>query len=450
MSLSAELERPFQLRPLSSRESVQLATAAQRVVELFGVAAIEAEPHDDHIAAAETALVAGPAALSEAAFTTLQAVPFVIWQTDSQWRAREDLITVFLERAAAEWRGCERRMFRQYLLTFEARDTATHALGRWLGGRKELLPDVLRGFAERYQLFELAPAPRLMAAAALAGEFGRDLEAIGIGLAALRSSALFAAIMEGVGNLLRGPGDDLPLEGVGSLMNGRPRAALEEASCSATAKQMALRELVIGLVTRQRRLDPRDKATERTLDFIISLAGDPRVPDRAASARWREVVPDDVRRIVEQWLSRKTIEAFFRVIDAIGEKKWEERRQFWLRYVPWITASQLIVGKSAERFATMEQIGFATFAKASRNQCGLLMELHSGGRSLIVLEMNANGAAMFWTSDATVRPSFHQGLYYREDILAMRGQRGVTWSPHTGSWAARFGRAVQSQIGVYP
>ena len=121
--------------------------------------------------------------------------------------------------------------------------------------------------------------------------------------------------------------------------------------------------------------------------MLLAVNGDPRFSE----GRWKDVVDRSSTTIVEGWLTRKTIEAFFRVISALNVERgdmWKERREFWLDYLPFIRRSWLIVGARAVPLADREGLRYGTFSRGvSGEHCGLVLEIDD----LSILEMNVTG-----------------------------------------------------------
>jgi hypothetical protein len=451
MTLSNELARPLPRMPFPQiGKRCLLQIEADKAVQRFGGMPAELRPGQDHLARAEEALRKGVPGLEELSPRDLRAAPYLIWARDSIWRQRKDLVRAFLELADREWHGAVRRLWRQYVVTFETGDWATEELGRWLFDHREQLPRTLRSFSERHRLLEPLATPQRLASEALTERsLVHELEDVGIGLKLFRSTGLLVSILGAVGELLLAPSRNaVPLDRLTDLLGGQSKNAIAESNCSDTAKREALRSLVTGIVKRQRHADPRDEAPERVLDFLLSLNGDPRF----APHRWRDRVPDDVVRVIEQWLSRKTIDAFFRVIDTLKTDRqdmWESRRRFWLAYLPWVSRAWLVVGSSALTQAKKEGLRFGRFRQDSSTQpdhCGLMLEI----RGLTVLEMNKNGRAVFWTAKAKEMPSMYDETYSRNQFLVHLHRAGVKGLSHLSGWEKKFRDFIVQETGVAP
>jgi hypothetical protein len=300
-----------------------------------------------------------------------------------------------------------------------------------------------------------------MARTALYGdELENDLHDIGITPQRLRSSALIVTIMASVGRLLqenKAPGD--PVKLVRALLDNEPKNVIQMAPTTPQLRRRATASLVEGLVAWQRKTDPGDTKPEPTLDFLLEVNEDPRfVP-----GRWRDVVADTVTHVVEGWLSRKTIDAFFRVVGSLHVERrdmWRERHKFWLGYVPFINGAWLIVGSDAIALAGREGIRFGAFgAGADKDHCGLVLLIED----LVVMEMNKVGRAIVWKNGAVPKgifPELYDEMPYDRRAIGTYVSNRQEWARHCiglrhlppDGWQRKFADCIQQNTrrGVRP
>src|SRR5438477_6528932 len=137
---------------------------------------------------------------------------------------------------------------------------------------------------------------------------------------------------------------------------------------------------------------------------------------------------------------------------------WEERRRFWLTYLPFIKKAWLIVGSAAIPLARREKVRFGTFSSGvAKDHCGLLMEVDD----LMVLEMNKMGRAILWKAGAVPSGAFpamydENTLYDRRDIQKYVSDRqqwkGNTiglWHTPPDRWQRKFADHIQQNTSRF-
>jgi EH_Signature domain len=450
VSLSAELAVPIAAMAVPRPPRFRIQLELERLEKLFGGVSKTFEPGPDLIARAEAALRGGTAAVAQLGPAELKAVPYLLWSVE-QARTNPLLIRTYLARAEEVWRGAVRQLWRHHVLHIAQDDSISRELGHWLEPRKQRLPERIREFSARYNLFDPEQALARLAGAALAfAPVLEEFEAIGIGPDAVRSSTLFVSLLGLIGRQLSAEtGRKLPLAAIQRLTGELPGEIIAKTSCPASVRQAATRSLVEGLVRRQRRDDPDDRAPGPVLEFVTSLNGDPRF----ASSHWDGVIAPDVKGIVEQWLTRQTIEAFFRVIDALKNRidrpdMWESRRKFWMSYLDHVSKAWLIVGHDAQvvaRKQTSQRFGiFESGRGALPGHCGLMLQI----RNLTVLEMNMNGRAIFWNCSIARMPLMFVGRYVRDEFTNSVDGKKIIGLRHLGDWQRTFSDFILQETGV--
>jgi EH_Signature domain len=314
----------------------------------------------------KTALQRGSEGVTALPRRLLACVPFAALYDDSTWRADQGIIDAYLRRLGGEThRSLFRNLWTHYLLTFEHDDAATNAVARFLNRHFDKLPDPLAGFTRKYEFLNPLTGPLQMAKAALAGnELLEDLKSIGVTPERLRTSALIVAILGCVGRVLKTEsvrGD--PVSRVRALLAKHMTDVIQQAQGHIDLRKRAVKSFVEGFIAWQQKPERANANPEPALSLLLEINRDPRF----LPGRWRGIVDETAISTVEAWLSRKTIEAFFRVVNDLHVDRrdmWDERKKFWLTYLPFVKKAWLIVGSGAIPLAQREGVQFGTFGAA--------------------------------------------------------------------------------------
>ena len=402
------------------------------------------------------ALLRAPGGLGLLGFRELKVIPYLIWGANAEWRDDRVFIRRYLSLVDAKWPTGAKRLWRHYALNFDPLTPATIEMADWFRGKHARLPELLRGFSDTYNLFDPAIATKTLGSAVISGEqLLQDINAIGLNAAVLRSSSLCVSVLAAAGLQLSNlPGTFEIIERLRGVLDGNPKNAVAEAICSPAIKLKAVRALTDGLVEWQEKSDAKNAKSDAVLDFLLALNGDPRfTPDR-----WHGKVSDRSIATVERWLSARTIEAFFSIIDRLktdNDEAWKARRAFWLSYLPYVKDAWLVAGADAIPIAET-QLGplkkssppsFAIFEKrdgTSRSHCGLLLQI----KNLCVFEMNNNGTAIFWDADCGQMPSLLKSSYNRRTCRNSVNDFSVFAIAHQGNWQRKFRSQILTMTGI--
>jgi hypothetical protein len=437
-----------------------LAQEVERLIDLFGGAAVDPPLRKDVFALVKAAFEKGPDGVAALPFGRLAYAPYVLLYGERIGRADATVVAAYLKKLeGVRLHAAVRRVWTHYLLSLEPDDAASHRIAAWLKAHVTALPDRLRVFTERYNALDPADSPRRMGVAALEDDvFIADLVTLGISLERARTSALMVSILDAIGKLLREGAQPLdPIRRVLALLEDLPGDVFERAQADEGLRRRAAASFIEGLVAWQRRIDPGDAKPEPIVDLLLAVNGDPRFSE----GRWKGV-DGKITEVVEGWLTRKTIEAFFRVISALNVKRgdmWRERREFWLGFLPFIQRSWLIVGAKAVSLAEREGIRYGTFSRgASDEHCGLILEIDN----LSVLEMNVTGRAILWEKRA-VQSGIFPEVYddrtpFDRSRLTTYVDRDESWKggclglAHHSGWQEKFRTQIQQNTtrGVVP
>jgi hypothetical protein len=439
----------------------QLAAQSEQLSQLYGGVAINQRPPSDDYEEVKAALQRGSEGVTALPRRLLACVPFAALYDDNRtWRADQSIIDAYLRRLSGDaHRGLFRSLWTHYLLTFEHDDAATNAVARFLTGHFDKLPDPLAGFTKKYEFLNPLTGPLRMAEAALGGDdLLKDFSSIGITPERLRTSALIVAILGCIGRVLKTDsvrGD--PISRVRILLANQVADVIHQAPARLELRKRAVKSFVEGFVVWHQKPERANTNPEPALSLLLEINRDPRfVP-----GRWRGIVDATATNTIEAWLSRKTIEAFFRVVNDLHVDRrdmWDERKKFWLTYLPFVKKAWLIVGSGAIPLAQREGVQFGAFGGgAARDHCGLLILIDD----LMVLEMNKVGRAVLWKDGAVpggVFPEvYDEKTRYDRRNIAMYVSEREEWQgssialrhqPPDG-WQRKFADQIQQNTSRY-
>jgi hypothetical protein len=438
-----------------------IAAEAALIEQRWGVAQFDARPRPAVYDVIKAALQASGAGVEALPGRLIPLVPYAMLYGSHVGRDDKSALHAFIKRLGAAGRSASRRIWPHYLLSLERHDAATSEIGAWLKRNRSFLPPRLSEFSDKYDVFQPERATSLMAQAVLSGkQLCEDIQAAGIGIEKFHASALLAEVMCSIGNIL---GSNVQVteavQVARRLLPAGRSLALDQTQTRDPAKHRAIGSFVAGLVDWQRRVDHNDTNVAPALELVLDLNGDPRFD----MVRWQDAVPASTRSTVEIWLTKHTIDAFFRVANQIRIERadmWAERRKFWLSYLPYVRRAWLIVGDSGVAFANREQIRFGRFSGgASEGHCGLLLDFGD----LRVLEMNMNGRAILWQPANVLHGTFPEvydetpfdrgrfGDFVARTEVWQNGCIGLGHRPPNG-WQSKFADHIQQRtnLGIRP
>jgi hypothetical protein len=438
-----------------------IAAEAALFEQRWGVAQFDTSPLPAVYDVIKAALEASDAGVEALPGRLIPLVPYAMLYESHVGRDDKNALHAFIKRLETAGRSAARRIWPHYLLSLERHDVATSEIGAWLKRNRSCLPPRLSEFSDEYDVFQPERATSLMAQAVLSGkQLSEDIQAVGIGIEKFHASALLAEIMFSIGDIL---GSNVQVteavQAARRLLPGGRSLALDQTLTRKPARDRAIGSFVAGLVDWQRRVDPSDTDVAPALELVLDINGDPRFDVK----RWRDAVPASTRSTVEIWLTKQTIDAFFRVANQIRIGRpdmWAERRKFWLSYLPYVRRAWLIVGDSGVAFAKREKIRFGRFSGgASEGHCGLLLDFGD----LRVLEMNMNGRAILWRPASVMRGTFPEiydetpfdrgsfGAFVADSEVWENGCIGLGHRPPDG-WQGKFRDHIQQRtnLGIRP
>lgn len=422
-----------------------LARVARRLGERYG--AVEGKPlvASSVLASAAAKLAGSDGDLEVLTPRERKAAIELLWNEMEGWRAGERDVRRWLAWAEREWAGRVgvTRVAMSYLRNFDPDHGATGEVGRWLVPRAG---DAYGPFGQAFARRRLsAPDASLgIARELLEGDasFVDEVERDARSRSVLCGSGFAAAIAEQYGRRC-GEGSARDIGGMlRKLLDLLGERGLDASRGSANLRLRARVSLVTGAVAWGRR---GSGSVDAALELVLSLLDDP----RASPAAWRDV-PDEVRHEVEGWLTARTLENLFRVIEQLKTDRQdmaEERAEFWRGYLPFIRRAFLLCAPRAKPFADKLKERYGHLESQQKDHCGVLLEIAGpSGDRLIIFEVNKNGRALFWKRGAKAAPPFHDfARPYDRDGMMDRSDHDAT---HHAGWQAKFADFIEAETGV--
>ena len=140
-----------------------------------------------------------------------------------------------------------------------------------------------------------------------------------------------------------------------------------------------------------------DAATQDALiNFFLVYLGDPRVPGNRA--KWNGV-SSEARAIVQQWLSKKTLDLFFTIVKRTAvDSMWSYRQKFWSAYLPHVANTWVFLGPDAAYIARSvrdDNLSYGILDGATSNQSVFLILIGN----FVFGEWSHNGKLRVWRVD---------------------------------------------------
>ena len=434
MPFSDEVRGPLPAFRLTVHSRLQITSLADQLEAKWGAPGIgmglRGEEHAVEVAAARLTTAGGRLAALD--HKHRKAALMLLWQPREDWGAR--FVERWLAWAGAEWSrpAALKRIWRCYLLRFDEQAEATRLMAAWLVARSEGLPEAIRAFSAKWQLFETLSAAAKAAGSVLADRgFIADVEQIA-GRGAIQGSALMASILESAGKTLRIREPTVsPAERVAELL-GDTDGAMGRIDAPPPLMRRARGALAYGLVSWAAASNCAD-AERETYELLVSMMDDPRLH----RASWDGVDDQTIGR-VEAWLSRKTLDTFFQIIDHLNTDQphhWPARKAFWERYLPEVRRAWLLCGRTARPLAQKLGVQCGVLEGGSSDHCSLMLQI--GG--IVVVETNHNASALFFGVGNQNSPKFYStGFYARPSLIASCDEKLT----HQGSWQWKFQRWI--------
>ena len=186
------------------------------------------------------------------------------------------------------------------------------------------------------------------------------------------------------------------------------------------------------------RFNQPDTSTQsRLITFLLKHYGDPRIG----------------------WINGRTLEVFFRILQATADSIWQYRQKFWTAYFKagHIDEAWVALGPDAatvlKRLDDTKQLKYARLLGSESSQSVLLIRIGQ----IIFCEWSHNGRLRAQRLDSPSAPKMYW-TYYDSDTLRFESldfNNGITQDPglvhfssQNGGWQDRARLFIQKQIGI--
>jgi hypothetical protein len=200
--------------------------------------------------------------------------------------------------------------------------------------------------------------------------------------------------------------------------------------------------------------------------FLIKEFGDPRTNSNqwlsranALSKKYQITDATDVFRLLNRWLTERSVELFFEIIADTTERKdhWKARRAFWNAYLTTgaISDAWCILGTQAERHVkrisgiTPNDFGKVDGSNIDPGHSALLMKIGD----LVIADWSHVGAVRFWKDPNT--PALYAKKYYGKNLDRSSGYNyakinhvPVKSMSHIGKWYRKFSDFIKQETGI--
>lgn len=423
---------------------VNLKKKAEEIQQRFGGVPTEIPPPRNLLEETESLLANGHGDLTLLDRRHRKVIPHVLWSSPQRWSENQELVDAYLAWADNNWSSAPRRLWRHYLVNLNPQSYAIQRLSCWLADRRDRLKPVLLGFSERWALFDPTGAIQRVIDSLLAGrDFLSEVEQLNIAPNVVRQSAFLLSVLEALGRHLLGYRQPSTIaKTLKKLLAPLGETPTYKMQGPKGLQQVALKSLVEGLVTWAERSG--GPVVDETRDLLDVLIGDPRLDP----TRWLNI-DSGVKQTVERWLTKISLQAFFKVFRVLATAKpnmVNQRQQFWQQYFGNISRAWLITGVKGRSTAT-QLLGksFGSFETgASSDHCALMIQIGN----LVIFEMNYNGGTLFWSAGDGAMPGFYQSAYDRAELRDLCSTVPRFRMTHQGNWQSRYETEIRRRTGV--
>lgn len=158
---------------------------------------------------------------------------------------------------------------------------------------------------------------------------------------------------------------------------------------------------------------PEQNIKDQIVSLLISASflKDP----REHPALWRQAHPDALR-IIKSWITGRTLDYFFQILNRTADEIWSYRRDFWKKLYDegYIEEAWAVLGTNARKYARFidQELSFGELRGASSNQSVLLMKI--GG--LIFAEWSHSGALRVNSESSGLVPALYRKRYDANEL----------------------------------
>lgn len=203
--------------------------------------------------------------------------------------------------------------------------------------------------------------------------------------------------------------------------------------------------------------DPSPDLKREIRDFCVDILEDPRFN----AFSWNRV-DSAAKRVIDRWLTERTLEVFFQVLRHTADEIWEHRQDFWTWYYRkgHITEAWAVLGPDAHRYVVRNHAGTDLAygrldGQASDAQSVLLMRMGD----MLFCEWSHNGKLRAISIDSPQAPKLYQKPYQASRLrfqslpfLSRTGHVHEDGLPHlhseSGWWQSTAAYFISSKLGV--
>jgi hypothetical protein len=425
----------------------KLFAVAARIEQQYGPPRATAAQPESVLKRAATKLVQSDGNLALLTHRERKAAVELCWVARDGWMPRGSFVREWLKWAEFGWnsRAGISRIAVSYVRNYDEDAEATGLVGSWLGARQSIIGDQFGDVFRHYGLLDGLTAVSWIAQSLAEGspEFFARIDADTKSSAVFQGSGTMVAVMAEYGARCAAP-TAREVAGTARSVIGHVGENGLGGKASQRSRDVARVSMVVGMVSWAAR-NGGQEAIDAAIAACLSLAGDP----RHAMGMWRDI-PSKTVELVHGWLTARTIENMFLVIDTLKTDHPDQvasRLAFWREYLPHIRRAYLVCAKRAKPVAERLKEPYGHLDSNDPAHCGLLMEIVAlSGDRIIAMEINKNASALFWKSNSKWQlPDFYgPGPYPRPTYLNACDRR----ISHTGNWQKSFSDFISGETGI--
>ena len=175
------------------------------------------------------------------------------------------------------------------------------------------------------------------------------------------------------------------------------------------------------------------------LHFLLENFNDPRINNM----HWLGVSAKAMA-VIERWFVASQLEAFFAILKQTAPEQWQDRQEFWSKYLAKqvISKAWVALGRDARKavlFTSLPNDSFADLTHAQSEQSVLIMQIND----LLVIEWTHSGSCRFCMANDQNAPSFYKTTYSGDELRLPRDR-----IPHVGRWQYKIADKIEEETGI--
>lgn len=374
----------------------------------------------------------------------------LFWLRMEGWVPKVQDVQAWVSWASVEWssRSGITRTMMSFIRNFDPESGGTKEFAPWLSTRTDVIAGQFGNFVREHNLVEGVPAVDRIVQGLLDGrlDFFRQLDQDIRTKTVVHGSGLLVQIVEAFGRKCSSA-QTVDTENVcRRLLVLFGQNGLAGARGSEAMRDKARVSMVTGVVRWAVRNEESQTAVDLALEVALSLAKDPRL----SRVHWRDLEADVVEQ-VETWLTARTVENMFRVIEELRTDRQDmvrERLAFWRSYLPHIKKAYLLCAKKAEGIADGLNERYGLLRGMMPDHCGLLLQIVGPqGHRVTVIEFNKNASALFWgATSGSAPPFFDKNYEYYGPTMRSSAEHQKRHTPNL--WQDQFAMLIDGETGI--